>query len=104
MQGLRGLARWKTLILPGILPYLVTGMITATGGAWNATIVSEYVTFSGETLKTRGLGSLISESSMSGNFGLLLLATTTMAVIVVSINRLLWKRLFSLAQEKYRLD
>lgn len=104
LYGLKGIRKWKVLILPGIFPYLVTGMITATGGAWNASIVSEYVTFGGEVLKTKGLGSLISESTVSGNFGLLLLSTVVMAIVVVSINRLLWKRLFALAQEKYRLD
>ncbi len=104
LYGVKGIQKWKTLILPGIFPYLVTGLITATGGAWNASIVSEFVTFGGETLKTRGLGSLISESSLSGNFGLLLLSTVVMAMIVVSINRIVWKRLFALAQEKYRLD
>jgi NitT/TauT family transport system permease protein len=104
LYGLKGIEKWKVLILPGIFPYLVTGLITATGGAWNATIVSEYVTFGGETLKTVGLGSLIGESTANGNFGLLLMSTLVMAVIVVSINRLLWKRLFALAQEKYRLE
>lgn len=104
LYRIRGVRKWKTLILPGIFPYLVTGLITATGGAWNATIVSEYVTFGGETMKTEGLGSLISESTVTGNFGLLLLSTIVMAIIVVSINRVLWKRLFALAQEKYRLD
>ncbi len=104
LYGLSGIRKWKTLIVPGIFPYLVTGLITATGGAWNASIVSEYVTFGGETLKTRGLGSLISESTFEGNFGLLLVSTVTMAIIVVSINRLVWKRLFALAQEKYRLE
>lgn len=104
VYGLKGLRKWRTLIIPGIFPYLVTGFITATGGAWNATIVSEYVTFAGDTLKTTGLGSLISESTETGNFGLLLLSTVVMALIVVSINRLLWKRLFALAREKYRLD
>jgi len=100
----KGLRRWKVLILPGIFPYLITGLITATGGAWNSTIVSEFVTFGGKTMKTAGLGSLINESTISGDFGLLLLSTVVMAAIVVSINRLLWKRLFVLAQEKYRLD
>jgi len=104
LYGLRGVRKWKTLILPGIFPYLVTGLITATGGAWNASIVSEYVTFGGETMKTRGLGSLVSESTVTGNFGLLLLSTAVMAIIVVSINRIFWKRLFTLAQEKYRLE
>jgi NitT/TauT family transport system permease protein len=104
LYGVKGWRRWKVLILPGIFPYLITGLITATGGAWNASIVSEYVTFGGETMKTRGLGSLISESTVSGNFGLLLLSTLTMAFVVVSINRLLWKRLFAIAQEKFRLE
>lgn len=104
LYGIRGLRKWKVLIIPGIFPYLITGLITATGGAWNASIVSEYVTFGGRTITTTGLGSLISESTVSGNFGLLLLSTVTMAIIVVSINRLLWKRLFALAQEKYRLE
>ncbi len=104
LYRIRGLQKWRTLILPGIFPYLVTGLITATGGAWNATIVSEYVTFGGETLQTRGLGSLISESTVTGNFALLLVSTVVMALIVVSINRLVWKRLFALAQEKYRVD
>ncbi|MGC8937779.1 MAG: ABC transporter permease, partial [Thermodesulfovibrio sp.] len=54
--GIKGLRRWKTLILPGIFPYLVTGLITASGGAWNATIVSEYVSFGGEIMHTTGLG------------------------------------------------
>lgn len=104
LYGIQGWRKWKVLILPGIFPYLVTGMITATGGAWNASIVSEYVSFGGEVMKTKGLGSLISEATVSGNFGLLLLSTLCMALIVVSINRLLWKRLFALAQEKYRLE
>jgi len=104
LYKVKRMRKWKTLILPGIFPYLVTGLITATGGAWNASIVSEYVTFGGETIKTKGLGSLISESTVTGNFGLLLLSIVVMAIIVVSINRVLWKRLFALAQEKYRLD
>lgn len=104
LYGLKGIRRWRVLILPGIFPYLVTGLITATGGAWNASIVSEYVTFGGETMKTRGLGSLISESTVSGNFGLLLVSTVIMAFIVVCINRLVWKRMFALAQEKFRLE
>lgn len=104
LYGLKGIRKWQVLILPGIFPYLMTGLITATGGAWNATIVSEYVTFGGETMKTRGLGSLISESMVSGDFGLLLVSTVVMALIVVCINRLAWKRMFALAQEKYRLE
>lgn len=104
LYRVKGLRRWKVLVLPGIFPYLITGFITATGGAWNSTIVSEYITFAGQTLETRGLGSLINESTVNGDFGLLLLSTLVMASIVVTINRLLWKRMFALSQEKYRLD
>lgn len=101
---LRGLRKWRVLIMPGIFPYLITGLITATGGAWNTTIVSEYVTFAGETMTTPGLGSSISLATASGDFRMLLASTIAMAVAVVSINRLIWKRLFMMAQEKYRLE
>ncbi len=102
--GIKGLKKWRVLILPAILPYLVTGLITASGGAWNATIVSEYVSFGGEIMSTKGLGALISQSSESGNFGMLLVSTCFMCAIVVGINRLIWKRLFILAKTKYTLD
>jgi NitT/TauT family transport system permease protein len=101
---LRGWRRWRYLILPAIFPYLVTGMITATGGAWNATIVAEYVTFDNRTFSTVGLGALIAGSANSGNFALLLAATLTMAAIVVTINRLVWRRLYRLAEQRFRLD
>ncbi|MCX7771055.1 MAG: ABC transporter permease subunit [Proteobacteria bacterium] len=104
LYKIKGLRKWKILILPGIFPYLVTGLITATGGAWNASIVSEYVVFGGEVQKTLGLGSLISESSASGNFSLLFASTLLMSIIVVTLNRFVWKRMFLLAQEKFRLD
>lgn len=82
----------------------MTGLITAAGAAWNASIVSEYVTFSGKVLTTTGLGCVISEAAVSGNFALLLLATVMMAAVVVGINRLVWKKMFLIAQEKYRLE
>ncbi len=96
--------RWATLILPGIFPYLVTGLITASGGAWNASIVAEYFQFQGKTLTTFGLGSRISAASAAGNFGLLLLSTIVMAALVVCINRLVWRRLYRLAETRYRLE
>ncbi|MCX7991157.1 MAG: ABC transporter permease subunit [Proteobacteria bacterium] len=104
LYNITGWRKWKVLILPAIFPYLVTGLITATGGAWNASIVSEYVVFGGEVQKTIGLGSLISESSALGNYPILLASTILMSIIVVSLNRLVWKRLFTLAEEKFRLD
>lgn len=95
--------RWKTLILPGIFPYLITGIITAVGGAWNASIVSEYVQYKGEIITTSGLGETISQATASGNFPLLLAATSVMSLLVVVTNRLVWRPLYRLAQEKYQL-
>ena len=95
--------RWQTLILPGIFPYLITGIITAVGGAWNASIVSEYVTFQGRVISTPGLGATISQATAKGNFGLLLAATTVMSLLVVLTNRLVWRPLYKLAQDKYQL-
>ncbi len=104
LYKISGIRKWKILILPAIFPYLITGLITATGGAWNASIVSEYVLFSGEVHKTLGLGSLISEASATGNYPILLASTILMSIIVVALNRFVWKRLFTLAEEKFRLD
>jgi NitT/TauT family transport system permease protein len=95
--------RWRTVILPGIFPYLVTGIITAVGGAWNASIVSEYIQFQGNTLSTPGLGSTISQATAAGNFPLLLAATTVMSLLVVLTNRLVWRPLYRIAHEKYQL-
>jgi NitT/TauT family transport system permease protein len=99
-----GWRRWKTLILPAIFPYLVTGMITATGGAWNASIVSEYVTFAGRKDSTIGLGALIAQAAERSDFRLLLAGTLVMAAIVIASNRLGWRRLYVLAEARYRLD
>jgi NitT/TauT family transport system permease protein len=96
--------QWTTLILPGIFPYLVTGLITASGGAWNASIVAEYFHFQGKTLTTFGLGAQISSASDSGNFDLLLLSTIVMAVLVVCINRTVWRPLYRLAETRFRLE
>ncbi|GAC1463715.1 MAG: ABC transporter permease subunit [Chamaesiphon sp.] len=95
--------RWRTLILPGIFPYLITGMITAVGGAWNASIVSEYVSFRGHIITTTGLGETISLATAKGNFPLLLAATSVMSLLVVLTNRTVWRPLYRLAQEKYQL-
>ena len=96
--------RWRKLILPGIFPYLVTGMVTASGGAWNASIVAEYFHFKGQTYTTSGLGAIISQATDQGNFDLLLAATILMAVAVVTVNRLVWRRMYTLAETRYRLE
>lgn len=100
----RSLQRWTTVILPGIFPFLITGLVTASGGAWNASIVAEYFQLKNKTLVTQGLGAQISEASNQGNFPTLLMATIIMALMVVTINRLVWRRLYKLAETKYRLD
>jgi NitT/TauT family transport system permease protein len=96
--------RWTRLILPGIFPYLVTGMITASGGAWNASIIAEYFHIGDKTLKTLGLGAQISAASDAGNFAILLMATVLMATMVVTMNRLVWRRLYNLAETRYKLE
>ena len=96
--------RWTTVIMPGIFPYLITGLITASGGAWNASILAEYSPLHGKVLTTTGLGAAISAASDAGSFSVLLLATMMMATMVVTVNRLLWRPLNRLAESKYRLD
>src|SRR5579885_304371 len=98
-----GWRRWRTLILPGIFPYLITGLLTASGGAWNASIVSEYVQFNNQTHTTFGLGASIASAAAAGNFPDLLAATILMALFVVAINRLVWKRLYALAERRYTI-
>jgi NitT/TauT family transport system permease protein len=95
--------RWRTLILPAIFPYLVTGLLTASGGAWNASIVSEYVQFQNQTHVTEGLGASIAAAANAGNFPVLLAGTLVMAIFVVALNRLIWKRLYALAERRYTL-
>jgi NitT/TauT family transport system permease protein len=98
------LQRWRTVILPGIFPFLITGLVTASGGAWNASIMAEYFKLRGQTLATLGVGAQISAASDAGNFPVLLAATMIMALMVVTINRLVWRPLYRLAETKYRLD
>jgi NitT/TauT family transport system permease protein len=100
----RRIDRWRLLILPGIFPYLITGFVTAAGGAWNASIVAEYTHFQGRIYHADGLGSIISRAADEGNFDQLLIATTVLAAIVVVTNRLLWKRLYRLAETRYKLE
>lgn len=104
VYGLTGWRRWRLLIIPAIFPYLVTGLITATGGAWNASIVSEYVIFAGHKISTTGLGALIAEAADAQNFSLLLASTLVMAAVVILGNRLVWRKLYRIAESRYRLE
>jgi NitT/TauT family transport system permease protein len=96
--------RWRELLLPGIFPFLITGFVTASGGAWNASIVAEYFKFRGHTYLTTGLGAVISNATDTGNTRVLLAATILMAAMVVTINRLVWRRLYALASTRFRLE
>lgn len=104
LMQLKGWRYWKTLVLPAIFPYLITGAITASGGAWNASIVAEYQNFGGQTLTLNGIGAQITQATADGNFPLLLAATLAMVVTVILVNRLVWQRLYRLAEEKYRME
>jgi NitT/TauT family transport system permease protein len=96
--------RWRELLLPAIFPYLITGFVTASGGAWNASIVAEYFHFHGQTFSTTGLGAVISGATDTGNFRVLLGSTIVMAMMVVTMNRLLWRRLYVLASTRFKLE
>ena len=96
--------RWRTLILPALFPYLVTGGITASGGAWNASIVAEYVQFAGQSHATIGIGAVIAQATSAGNYNQLLAGTLALIVTVVLINRVFWRWLYRLAEERFRMD
>jgi NitT/TauT family transport system permease protein len=97
------LQRWRRLLLPAIFPFLITGLVTASGGAWNASVVAEYVRFRGQTMETVGLGALISRATDRGDYAELLGATILMAIVVVTINRVVWRRLYRLASTRFML-
>lgn len=101
---LSSLDRWRTLILPALFPYIITGAITASGGAWNASIVAEHVEFGGQTHATIGAGALIASATSTGDYSLLLAATLALVLTVVLINRTLWRRLYRLAEQRYRME
>lgn len=95
---------WRTLILPGVFSSWVTGALTAAGGAWNASIVAEVVSYGGTTLTATGLGAYIAEATSTGQFGQVLVGVLVMSVFVVALNRLVWRRLYRLAESRYALN
>jgi NitT/TauT family transport system permease protein len=104
VYAMKGSARWRKLFVPAVFPFLVTGLVTAAGGAWNASIVAETLTWRGKTLETFGLGSLITKATRDANFPLLTAGVLTMSLALVLINRLVWRRLYRLAETKYSLN
>ncbi len=94
---------WRKVILPGIFPYYVTGALTASGGSWNASIIAEVVTWGDTKLEAHGLGAYIANATAAGDFHRVVLGVGVMSVFVVLMNRLLWRRLYVLADRRLRL-
>jgi NitT/TauT family transport system permease protein len=102
--GLRGWPLWRTLILPAIFPFWITGACTAAGGAWNASIVAELATWGSTTLKADGLGAFIANVTKSGDTPLIISSIVMMSLFVVFMNKLIWRRLYALAERRFHLD
>jgi len=96
--------RFQSLYLPAVFPYLVTGWVTAAGGAWNASIVAEYVNFNGEIMTANGLGAQISRAAEAADFPRLAASVAVMAAVVVLFNRTVWRRFYELAEERFSLS
>jgi NitT/TauT family transport system permease protein len=101
--GVGGWKRWQRMIIPAIFPAYVTGAITAAGGAWNASIVAEYVTYKSHVLAARGLGTFITEASNVSDMRKVIAGILVMAVYVVGLQVVLWRRLYSIAERKFAL-
>jgi len=101
---LKGWHRFRALYLPGVFPYLVTGWVTAAGGAWNASIVAEFVTFKGQTLQAHGLGAQISAAAAAADFPRLAASILVMSAIVVAFNRTVWRQCYRFAEQRFSLN
>lgn len=98
------LQTWMKLILPSVFPFLITGCITASGGAWNASIVSELVSWKNNTLQASGLGSFIAQATTNGNWPQIIWGIIVMCIMVVLVNRLVWRKLYAISEKKYHLE
>ncbi|MFI4869334.1 MAG: ABC transporter permease [Steroidobacterales bacterium] len=101
---IRGARWWREVMLPGIFPYYVTGAITASGGSWNASIVSEAVSWGPNKLNAQGLGAYIAQMTDAGDYPRIALGIAVMSVLVIAMNRLLWRPLYAFAERRTRLD
>jgi len=104
MFGLHRWRLWKTLLIPAIFPFWVTGAVTATGGAWNASIVAEVATWGNDKLVADGLGAYIAQVTEKGDQPAIYFSIVVMAAFVVTINRVFWRRLYDMAERKFKLD
>jgi NitT/TauT family transport system permease protein len=101
---IRGWQWWRQVMLPGVFPYYITGAITASGGAWNASIVSEYVQWGNTKIAAHGLGSYIAQTTAAGNYPKIILGIAVMSLFVTLFNRVLWRPLYAYAQARLRTD
>jgi NitT/TauT family transport system permease protein len=101
---IRGWQWWRQAMLPGIFPYYVTGAITASGGAWNASIVAEFVQWGDTRVKAHGLGAYIAQTTAAGDFPKIILGIAVMSLFVTLFNRVLWRPLYAYAESRLRLD
>jgi NitT/TauT family transport system permease protein len=101
--NLRGWQWWKTLALPAVFPYYVTGAITASGGSWNAAFAAEFTSWGSTQVKAHGVGAYLAEASAAGDFHAIVLGTVTMSLFVVVINRFFWRPLYYYAERRYQL-
>ncbi|CAB3768374.1 ABC transporter permease [Paraburkholderia solisilvae] len=101
---IRGWQWWRRVMLPGVFPYYVTGAITASGGAWNASIVAEFVQWGDTTVAAHGLGAYIAQTTAAGDFPKIVLGIAVMSLYVTLFNRALWRPLYAYAESRLRLD
>ncbi len=104
LYGLRSWQWWRQVIVPAILPYYVTGALTAAGGSWNASIVAEVASWGSTHLRAEGLGAYIADATAAGDFPRVVLGIVVMSVMVIACNRLLWRPLYRLAENRFRLE
>ena len=100
----RGLLWWRKIGIPAVLPFYVTGAITASGGSWNASIVSEVASWGDEHLQATGIGAYIAQATSAGDFHRVILGIAVMSFFVVVINRAFWRPLYRYAERRFRLS
>jgi NitT/TauT family transport system permease protein len=101
--GVKGWSWWRSVILPAVFPYYITGAITASGGSWNASIVAEYVKWGDDTVKAHGVGAYIAQATMDGDYPKIVLGVAAMSFVVILVNRLFWRQLSAFAERRLRL-
>jgi NitT/TauT family transport system permease protein len=101
--GITGWLWWRKVVLPGLFPHYLTGAITATGGSWNASIVAEFVSWGDQRLVAHGIGSYIAEATIDGDQPRVVLGIAVMSVLVILLNRALWRPLYRYAERRFRL-